>query len=175
MRITIDDLNKGGALCAAAGGALRVASTFVPYTADSAALELLYGTVDVLMLLGLVAIYLSVAERCGWTGLAGFLIGAAALASIVGPDTNRFGVDFYLAGAAFLLAGLAILSVALLRARTLRAAALLWLTAFAFSIAGAITRQPLLISGSGLFFGVAFLIAGLSLNNSSANPARARQ
>lgn len=175
MRITIDDLKAGGALCAVSGGTLRIASTFVPYTADSATLELLYGTVDVLMLLGLFAIYMSVAERCGWTGLAGFLIGATALASIVGPDANRFGVDFYLAGAACLLAGLAVLSVALLRARILRAAALLWLTTIAISIVGAIARQPLLISASGLLFGVAFLMAGLSLNNSSASPARVRR
>lgn len=175
MRITIDDLKAGGALCAVSGGALRIASTFVPYTAVSPILELLYGTVDVLMLLGLVAIYVSVAERCGWTGLAGFLIGASALASIVGPDSNRFGVDFYLVGAACLLFGLSALSVALLFARTLRAAAILWIVAFVMSITGAIAHQPLLISASGLLFGLAFLMAGLNLNNSSASPARVRR
>lgn len=175
MRITVDDLKAGGALCAVAGGTLRIASTFVPHTVESPTLELLYGTVDVLMLLGLVAIYVSVAERCGWMGLAGFLIGVAALASIVGPDSNRFGVDFYLVGAAFLLVGLSVLSVALLLAGTLRAAAILWLATFAISITGAIAQQPLLISASGLLFGLAFLMAGLNLNNSSASPARVQR
>lgn len=168
-------LIRASGFAAIAGGALRVASTFIPYAPQSPGLEFMYGVEDGLMLFGLMGIYLPIAPETGRAGLAGFVVSAASLASIVGPDAVMFGIDFYTVGAAALLIGLSVLSAALLGAQQQRPAAALWLVAFALALAGTALKQPLLVAASGLVFGAGFVAAGWAVNNSSASPARARR
>lgn len=175
MKLTIAELVRYGASAAVAGGLLRVVSAFIPYVPDSPGLELLYGIVDVLLLFGLMGLYAAYAEKTGWTGLAGFVVATIGLAIIVGPDAVAFGVEFYLAGSACLLAGLAVLSIGLLVARRLRLSAGLWLGSLALALIGAWARQPLLLAAAGAVLGLAFMAAGISVNNSSAGPAPARK
>jgi hypothetical protein len=173
MSINNQTLAGFGATAAILGGSLRVVSTFIPYTPDSPELELLYGAVDLLMLFGLMAIYYSTSQVLGWIGLAGFVLAAASLASIVGPDPTMFGVSFYEAGAAGLLIGLATLSIALLMHRRLLLAALLWLAALASALIGILSSSLLAINLAGLLLGLGFAAAGIQLNSSSAAPTRA--
>jgi hypothetical protein len=88
-----------GALAAVVAGALRIASTFIPYEAGSAPLETFYGVIDLGLMFGLMAVYAGNAGRVGAIGFAGFAVALAGIASIVGPDAPAFGVDFYRVGA----------------------------------------------------------------------------
>ena len=124
-------LVRAGAMAAVVGGALRIVSTFIPYEPNSPGLEALYGVIDLGLMFGLVAVYIASAEAIGMAGLALFLVALAGVASIVGPDAPAFGIDFYRAGALVFVAGLAGLSVQLLRAGLMRMSAALWLATFA--------------------------------------------
>ena len=175
MHIEAKTLVRYGAMAGIAGGTLRILSTFVPYVPDSPGLEALYGVIDALLMFGLMGIYFAVAGETGWTGLAGFVIAVTGLASIVGPDPVRFGIDFYLAGSACFLAGLAVLSAALIMSGRLRLPAGGWLVSFALALTGAGTGQPVPIAASGAVCGLAFLLAGLAVSSSSAGPGRVRR
>jgi hypothetical protein len=143
------------------GGVLRIASTLIPYQADLAWLEALYAVIDVCLLVGLIAIYLSSADRVGTLGLVAFLVALIGVASIVGPDVPAFGVDFYRVGALVFVAGLAVLSAMLLRAEILRASAWLWIVTLLAGLASSVWPQAFL--ASGLCLGAGYALAGMSI------------
>jgi len=150
-----------GGLAAIFGGALRIASTFIAYQPESAWREGLYGIIDLCLLIGLIALHVAMAGRTGVVGLAGFLIALAGLASIVGPDASMFGIDFYRMGATVFVAGLAVTSVALLRAGVVQASAWLWLATFAAGLAASFF--PLAFMVAGVCLGAGYAIAGMAL------------
>ena len=164
-------LVRVGAAAAIVAGALRIASTFIPYEPNSAGLETLYGVIDLGLMFGLVAIYIVSAEALGIAGLGFFLIALAGVASIVGPDAPAFGIDFYRIGALVFVTGLAGLSVQLLRAGRLRTSAVLWLATFASSLATMIAPQAFI--AAGLAIGAGYLFAGVELLRTRPAPALA--
>jgi hypothetical protein len=145
-------LTRLGGYGAIAAGVLKLIAAFIPYTPQSAGLELLYGAIDAGLLLGLIAVYLVSAERVGRAGLAIFAVTLLALASIVGPEAEMFGIDFYFAGSAVFSLGLTAFSIQLLRGGMFAVPAWLWI---ASTLAGA----GLSAVGSAL----AFMIAGMIL------------
>lgn len=150
------------AALAAAGGAMRVIASFMPWTPENAGLEAFYLAIDLALLFGLTGFYLAVAGRTGIAGLAGYLVAASGIALIVGPDGTAFGIDLYQAGVVVIALGLVILSAALLLAREARLAAALWLVAIAAAPAGAALGQPGFgFAVAGVLFGAAFIVAGL--------------
>lgn len=142
-------------------GALRVATAFIPYDPESALLEGLFAFIDCGLLFGLIAVYLMAGERLGWSGLACFSISLAALASIVGPDSTKFGVDWYKVGAATFLIALSGLAACLIRERTLVAASACWILALMIGLLA--TWLPPAFAASGALLGVGYLLAGRSL------------
>ncbi|MDP3738188.1 MAG: hypothetical protein Q8R02_12405 [Hyphomonadaceae bacterium] len=156
-------LVRFGAAAGVLGGLLRIASGFVPYQPEQAWLEALYGVIDVCLLFGLLGFYLASAEKLGVAGMALFAVALAGLASIVGPDAQMFGVDFYRVGALVFLVGLAGLSVQMLLKRQLVASAWLWIAALASSLAGAALQAPLGILGAGMLLGAGYVLAGLMI------------
>jgi len=154
-------LVRVGAAAAIVGGGLRIASTFIHYHPDTAWLEALYGVIDVCFLVGLIAVYVSVAGRVGVFGLAGFLVALAGVASIVGPDAIALGVDFYRAGALVFVSGLAVLGVALIRAGAMRVSAWLWIATLGAALAARVAPEAFLVSG--VCVGAGFVVAGLNL------------
>lgn len=154
-------LVRFGAVAAVIGGALRIVSSFVPYEADPVALEALYGVIDLCLLSGLLAVYVANAEAVGIAGLAMFLVALAGVASIVGPDAQAFGVDFYRIGALVFVLGLAGLSVQLLRARRLGVSAALWIATLVASLAS--TGLPQAFMAAGVFIGAGYVAAGVAL------------
>lgn len=154
-------LVRFGAAAGFVGGVLRIASTFIPYEANSAPLETLYGAIDLCLLFGLVAVYIAHAEAVGLLGLAAFLIALAGVASIVGPDSNAFGVDFYRIGALVFVTGLAGLSVQLLRAQAARLSAWFWIATFVASLASGAIPQAFM--AAGLCIGAGYLVAAPGL------------
>lgn len=151
-----------GAWFGVVAGALRVISSFVPYVQANAALELLYGIIDLGMLFGLIAVHLATADRTGRPGLAFFVLALAGLASIVGPDSMLFGIDFYRLGAAAFSLGLAGMAIQLLRLgiRPFRIPAGLWIAAAAFGVIGAAAGVAAGLPAAGVTLGAGFVVAG---------------
>lgn len=151
-----------GAYCGIAGGALRIASSFIPYAPNSAALEGLYAAIDLGMLFGLIAVGLATAGALGRTGFAFWVIAVAGLASIVGPDPVAFGIDFYKLGAAVFVFALGAMALVLLARRTLALAAGLWLaSAVAGLLPGVLGAAAFAVAGITL--GAGFVVAGRAL------------
>lgn len=165
-------LVRVGAAAAVIAGVLRIVSTFIPYEADSAPLEALYGVIDVGLLFGLVAVYVVSAEAVGVIGLMAFLVSLAGVASIVGPDTQAFGIDFYRIGALVFVAGLAGLSVQLLRARLMVPSALLWIATLAAALVTMAIPQAFMVSG--LCLGLGYVLAGAGMLRLRPIPGIAR-
>lgn len=156
-------LYRLGAIAAILGGGLRIASSFVPYAPGSMLLEALYAVIDVFLLFGLAAIYLSVADRVGRTGLLFFSTAIAAIASIVGPDATLFGIDFYRLGATLIAGALSGASILLLRESVYVASAVLWLATLAAGLIIPAWSTDLAQMVAGLLFGAGFAVAGIAL------------
>ena len=154
----------GGSWMGALGGGLRIVAAFVPYTPDSAWLELLYGATDIGLLFGLLAAYLFAAETLGAPGQIGFVVALTGLASIVGPDSHAFGVDFYLLGSAAYMLGLTVLALRLVRRRALVATGWLWLVAAAASIAFALSAAAPALMVSGVALGLGYIAAARAIS-----------
>lgn len=144
------------------GGGLRVAAAFIPYVPGVAWLEGFYAVIDACLLIGLIGIYVSVSDRVGRLGLAGFAVAAIGQGSIIGPDATQFGIDFYLAGSLVLLAGLALMSVDLLRTGMMQPTAALWLVAVGLAGASAVVGETAVLA-AGAALGGAFAYAGAIL------------
>jgi hypothetical protein len=149
-----------GTIGAGVGGALRIMSSFIPYVAEVAWLEGLYAAIDIGLLLGLLAVYLSVSTGAG--GAIAFLVAFAALASLVGPDARAFGVDFYRLGASVFSLALAAFALTLLAARAFRTAAILWLASAVAGVAAA-SSAPLAFQIAGMMLGAGFIAAASAL------------
>jgi hypothetical protein len=152
-----------GALGAILGGSLRIAAAFIPYDPVLGWLELLYAAIDIGLLFGLIAIYLTYAEKLGAGGLALFALALAALASIIGPDSHAFGTDWYLLGAGVFLAGLAGLALLLLWHGLARGPASCWIAAFGVGLLTLSGSASWAIMVSGVSLGLGFVLAGQAL------------
>jgi hypothetical protein len=160
--VTSAFLLRLGLWAAVLGGSLRIAAAFVPYTPQSTALEAFYAVIDVSLLFGLTAIYLREAEALGWPGLAAFAVSFVGLASIVGPDTTMFGIDWYQFGSAVTAVALAALGATLLVARRMIAASLCWIATPFVSV---LAPPEFGTQAAGVLFGVGFVAAGVNLLN----------
>lgn len=163
--VTHSTLFRFAGAAAALGGALRIAAAHIPYVANDDSLEWLYLVIDLGLLYGLFGIYLAQAPRLGWCGLAGFIVAATGVAVIVGPDGTLSGLSIYFTGVLLISVGLAILSVAMLLARTAIVVPLVWLSS---TLIGAVGPQVFQGSGypfaiAGILVGAGFLIAGVQL------------
>lgn len=145
------------------GGAMRIATSFVPWD-GSASIEAVAFAVDVLLLFGLMGIYVAHRAALGWFGLAAFVLAQTGIASIVGPDTQAFGIDTYQAGVAAISIGLALLSAAMLTKRIDVAAAISWIASLIVGAgAGFIGQAVMGFHIGGILFGLGFVAAGVSL------------
>jgi catechol 2,3-dioxygenase-like lactoylglutathione lyase family enzyme len=156
-------LLRAAAAMGIVGGGLRILVAFLPYVPQSIILETIYAVVDLGFLFGLAAVYWPISERLGWAGAAGYTVATAGAASLVGPDPNVFGLEFYMVGSATLEFGLLGLAVMLIRRRVHRPAALLWmtsLTAASVAVGTGGNAPAFAIAGSAL--GLGFVWAGLS-------------
>lgn len=152
-------------LAALSGGALRIVAAF-QVTQDAVTLEWLYTAIDVLLLMGLMGIYLSRAERLGYLGLASFGIAVASLSFIGGPDADVFGFSTYEQGAAALAIAMVGFSIAWLQ----RGERPIWAPMCWFGsvvAVGAFALIPPLAPygfvAAGVLFGLGFALAGFEL------------
>lgn len=158
-----------GAFCALVGGGLRIVTAFVPYHSGSALLETAYAIVDLGMLFGLIAVGLATSEALGRIGFAFWAIALAALASIVGPDAQAFGIDFYRLGAGIFIVALGAMAGVLLWRRALRAASASWLAGAAFGLLAG-TGSAIAFVAAGVALGAGFVTAGIALRRLDQQP-----
>lgn len=158
-----DALIKLGAYCAILGGALRIAASFVPFTPESAALEIFYVLIDFSLMVGLAALYIANAARLGPVGLVGFVLAFAGLASIIGPDPTMFGIDFYQLGVAVIGLGVALLGFRMVFLEGLRMSGGAWLSAFLAGLTPYAGAGAIAFVLAGTLFGTGFIAAGFAL------------
>jgi hypothetical protein len=148
------------------GGCARVLTSIVPsHSVDPLLLEATYELIDVLLLLGLIAIYAKWWSTLGRLGLVAFVVAVASLSMIGGPDSDPFGFSTYRVGAAILSSSLAVLSVvALLRRAMSKWVPLLWIGSWAVGSTTTVLPNPALAFGcAGMLFGASFIAAGVEL------------
>ena len=164
-------LVRAGGTAAVIGGVLRAAASFAPDLGSDVALQALYFTVDLFLILGLLGFFELRHEDVGLPGASGFLVALVGL-QIVRSSRAVPGIDLYPGGALAFTVGLIVLSGAAWKAHTLAgwvpAALVLSLLA---GIVAAVLNAPFLFALSGVTFGLAF--AGLGLETrSAARPLR---
>jgi len=155
-----------GAACAVLGGGLRIATSFIPYVSASPILEGLYFIVDISLLFALLAIYLREEATAGMGFPAASALAFIGLASIAGPDTVKFGIDFYQLGSMAFVVGLTFMSVTLLHRRQMKLSAFLWLGTAAATAVFVVTSSPLALTLAGVTLGGGFVLAGWPLRSS---------
>ena len=156
-------------VAAIVGGLLRVVSAFIPWTPDSAPLEVLYDVIDVLLLFGLMGAYFAVRASIGIFGFVSFAIAEAGIASIVGPDTVAFGVDTYQTGVVVITAGMTLFAIQLLLTRAIAWwVAVCWIASTIIGVgATAGGNAALGFVAGGVLFGLGFAAAGVAVLRSA--------
>lgn len=160
-----------GSFAAILAGLLRIGSSFLPYAEPTPTHKLLYLTIDLCILFGLLAIYFYQYAELGRAGLAGFIFALAGAAIIVGPDGSIGSVPMYQLGSALLLVGLAVIAIAGWRLACIpRWALASWLLSLVLGVATTVPATPAAVFAlAGLSFGIGFLGAGLKIWSSSSS------
>jgi hypothetical protein len=151
-------INHISACAALLAGLLRVIAQFIPYTPNSAALELLYGVIDMGFVLAMTGLVMLAAPRIAWPGLVLVLAALVGVAAIVGPDKAAFGIDFYLAGSALFVLSLALAAPWLARLPGLRPAAGAWALGGLAAVASAAGGGGLAFAAAGLLLALGFVL-----------------
>jgi hypothetical protein len=152
-------LLAGAALLA---GTLRIVAAFIPYVPNSTWLELLYATIDLGMLFGLLGLASIWGNAWNAASTLSFGVALSGLSLIIGPDPKVFGIDFYIAGSAIYLLGLSGISTCLLYQRRVQIPAVFWLLCFGASLATLAVSSPLIVMGAGITLSLGFI--GLAVN-----------
>ena len=153
-------LIRAAALCAIAGGALRIADSFAVAMLSASTLAILYFVTDVFLLAGVAGFWL---RRRATLGVAATLGLAIFVCGILMVRASAFGVGSYQLGATVALLGLTAYSFeTLLRRSAAPFAPLFWLISLAAGIAGAAGFMPESMTiAAGVAFGAGFVAAGI--------------
>ena len=157
-------LIRWGGLAAILAGLLRGIASFTP-TAASAGMQLLYFTIDVLLLLGAIGVYAFQKQETGRLGFVGFLLALIGAGLLLGHDVVN-AVAFLYPVMAFLFGvGISILAIRSWAANTLpRWALALLITSTIVGILGYVVKGfDILFVISGVIFGIGFIGAGLTV------------
>ena len=165
-----------GGLSAILAGLLRIGTSFIPLlTAEQGSfLEVLYLMTDLLILFGVLGVYAYQHQRAGYLGFTGFLLAMIGTAIIVGPDGRIGNLEMYMVGAIMISIGVVLLAIGTWQADQLsRWVPILWVVSTVVGIGGFLMggiAWTFLIAG--VAFGLAFLLAGVSIwIKSSSNPS----
>jgi len=162
------------ALAAVIGGGLRISAGLVPAMMDAPSRELLYFTVDALLIAGLMGLYLDRSRELGWSGILGFAIAVLGLLIVRSAQMRVFGIGGYAVGAPVALIGTTLLGVSLALRGTQRWAAGLWLASLAIGHAASFgAGESWIPLAAGILFGAGFVAAGFALLSPGRAAAKA--
>ena len=157
-------LIRWGGLAAILAGLLRGIASFTP-SAPSVGTQLVYLAIDVLLLLGAIAVYAFQKQETGRWGFVGCLLVLIGAALLIGHDVVN-AIAFLYPVAAFLFAvGISIMAITSWAANTLpRWTTALLITATIAGILGFVVKGfDILFVISGVVFGIGFIGAGLTV------------
>lgn len=160
-----------GSIAAILAGLLRIGISFLDYSEPTTARELLYLTIDLCIVFGLLAVYFYQYVELGKPGIVGFVVALSGAAIIVGPDGAIGDVPVYPLGSALLLLGLSTIAIAGWRVALIpRYALASWLLSLVLGVGTTVPgAPPALLVLAGLAFGVGFLGAGVKIWSSSSS------
>ena len=152
------------ALAAILAGILRAIASFVPAGRSSINIELLYFSIDLFLLLGLIGFYAVQYEKVGAVGFMGFLLAVIGIITIRSQYAMP-SIQLYPLGALTFLAGLNLLTIYSTLAKQLPkwVTAILLLSTVSGFAAFAFQNNPLPFIVSGILFGISFFGIGLYL------------
>jgi len=151
-------------LAAVLAGLLRGIASFTP-TAASAGMQLLYFTIDVLLLLGAIGVYAFQKQETGRCGFVGFLLALIGAGLLLGHDVVN-ALAFLYPVAAFLFAvGISALAICSWAANTLpRWVSALLIASTILGILGFVVKGlDVLFVISGVIFGIGLIGAGFTV------------
>ncbi len=157
-------LIRWGGLAAILAGLLRGIASFTP-TAASVGLQIFYFTIDVLLLLGVIAMYAFQKQKIGRWGSVGILLAFIGGVLLLGHDVVN-ALAFLYPVAAFLFAvGISVLAIRSWKAGTLpRWVSALLIASTLLGILGFVVKGfDILFVISGVVFGIGFIGAGLTV------------
>ncbi len=166
-------LVKLAGLAAIAGGALRIADSFLPAYVSAQALQRAYSVTDLFLLLGAFGIYASLARTLGWPGAVGLLAFVFGIVIVRLPAVSLFGFSGYQSGATVALIGISVLGAQMLVRRVAVIAPFLWFGALVIGALGAAFFSNAAQALAGILFGAAFIEAGVDLWRGSNEKAAA--
>ncbi|MDI1365549.1 MAG: hypothetical protein PSX79_11905 [bacterium] len=135
-----------------------------PHLAEPAR-QAVYVLIDGLLLFGLLGLQSATGRAIGWLGLAGFVAAVSAVLLVRSSATNVLGPQTYMLASSLWSIAMAVIGVALLRARApYKVAAGLWIAALVIGLAGlALKDQGLAHRLAAAAFALASVALGLGL------------
>lgn len=135
--------------------------------------HLLYVTIDLLLLFGMLGVRSVTGRSTGALGLAGFVLAVSGVLLVRTSSAKIFGEASYMIAASLWSIGMVVWSLDLLRAKgPFRTAAGLWIAALAIGLVGLAVKDHGVVSHlAKLAFAGGFIAAGVDLLKARGEPA----
>jgi hypothetical protein len=158
------NLIRWGGLAAVLAGVLRVITSFMP-TIASVALQIVYFTIDALLLVGIIGLYGFQKQETGRWGFFGFMLALLGTGLLLGHDVVSAGALLYPLAAVLFAVGISILAMCSWAANTLPrwASAFLVISTLLGILGYGIKGLGVLFVISGVTFGIGLIGVGLTL------------
>jgi hypothetical protein len=156
-----------------AGAAIDIVAPFVLYPRLVEPLpHLVYVTIDLLLLVGMLGVRSVTARSTGPLALAGFVLALLGVMLVRTSSAKIFGEASYMIASSLWSIGVAVWAVALLRAKVFRIPAGLWIAALVIGLAGLLLKDhgPVALVAKMSFI-LGFVAAGVGLIKTRGDPA----
>ncbi|WP_201721626.1 hypothetical protein [Caulobacter sp. B11] len=152
-------------VAAVVGGLVDLTGPLIYPHLTEPARQMVYVLIDLLLLFGLLGLQSAAGRVLGWPGLAGFVVAVTAVLLVRSSATNLLGPQSYMIAASLWSIAMAVIAVAVLRARApFRTSAILWIAALVIGLVGlALKDQGLLHRLAASSFALASVALGVDL------------
>ena len=126
--------------------------------------HLVYVTIDLLLMIGMLGVWSASQRTASILGLVGFVLGLLGVMLVRTSSAKIFGEASYMIASSVWSIGMVIWAVDLLRAKVFRAPAALWIAALVIGLAGlAMKDHGPIAHVAKMSFIVGFIVAGIDL------------
>ncbi|KQV55320.1 MULTISPECIES: hypothetical protein [unclassified Caulobacter] len=156
-----------------AGAAIDIIAPFVIYPRlVEPQPHLVYATIDLLLLFGMLGVRSATARSTGALALAGFVLALLGVMLVRTSSARIFGEASYMIASSLWSIGMVIWAVDLLRAKVFRLAAGLWIAALVIGLAGLLLKDHGPVAHvAKMSFILGFVAAGVGLIKTRGEPA----
>ena len=152
-------------LATIAGAVIDIVAPFLIYPRLSGTQpHLVYVTIDLLLLIGMLGVRSVSGRSTGALGLIGFVVALFGVMLVRTSSARIFGETSYMIASSVWSIGMVVWSLALLRARTFRVSAWLWIAALVIGLVGvALKDHGPVAHVAKMSFILGFVVAGVDL------------